>query len=112
MGWWPRSRRPKTAPRVPPVSCSWGPGRTPDLNWQEEAHGPAGSVLINAPVATNHERRHLPATNSLTAHFFTPFTPFTIHAAVKSIPTAIIHILLIPHTLFFRASCRLIHRFR
>src|SRR5208283_6048631 len=26
-GGWPRSRRPKTTPRVPPVPRSWGPGR-------------------------------------------------------------------------------------
>ena len=91
-----------------------GTGETPDLNWQEEAHGLAGSVPENAFAATNHERRHLPATNPLTAHFFTPFTPFatftpfTTHTAVKSLLSAIIPILLIPNKLFFRTPYRLI----
>jgi len=46
-GGWPRSRRPKNHAEGAPSLL--GTGETLDLNWQEEAHGLAGSVLANAP---------------------------------------------------------------
>jgi len=50
-GGWPGLDAPKTTLRVPQVPCSWGPWEAPDLNWQKEAHGLAGSVPANADVA-------------------------------------------------------------
>ena len=47
-GGWPGLDAPKTTLRVPQVPCSWGPWEAPDLNWQKEAHGLAGSVPANA----------------------------------------------------------------
>jgi len=44
---WPGSRRPKNHTEGAPSLL--GTGETLDLNWQEEAHGLAGSVLANAP---------------------------------------------------------------
>ena len=46
---WPRSRRPKNHTEGAPGPSLLGTGETPDLNWQEEAHGLAGLVPINAP---------------------------------------------------------------
>lgn len=34
-----------------PGPAHLGTGETPDLNWQEEVHGLAGSVFANADVA-------------------------------------------------------------
>ena len=52
---------PKTTPRVPVLSevegslvrRGGGTGETPDLNWQQEAHGRAGSVPANAAASRN-----------------------------------------------------------
>jgi len=46
MGGWPRSRRPKNHTEGAPGPSLLGTGETPDLNWQEEAHGLAGSVPV------------------------------------------------------------------
>ena len=55
---------PKNHPEGASCTSLLGTGETPDPNWQEEAHGLAGSVPANAHVAridSGFTRNRLPA---------------------------------------------------
>ena len=54
-GGWPRSRRPKNRAEGAPGPSHLGTGETPDLNRQEQPHGPAASVP-KAPLPTTSEQ--------------------------------------------------------